>query len=207
MSEKEPERVNPYAAPQQDGEARPALPAFTGERDASRPEVVRYRYQPRLVPMLLVVLFFGACLLFYVWRASNNDRGLIINGLITLETEGATTFYAVLAVLSAGFVLVGVWALATRLRGPSYLVFDTDQLSVPSRFGRRPRLVPYASMREIKLLRVQGQSMLQIETEGGKVTVAAIMLASDAQLSEVGEALVRARDRARSSPKHAAQAP
>ena len=198
MGKQEHEPANPYAAPQHDHDARLAPSAFTGERDASRPEVVRYRYVPRLLPMLLATLFFGACLAFYVWRASHNDRGLIINGLITLETEGATTFFAVLALASGGFVLIGAWALAVRLKGPSYLVLDIDHFVLPSRFGRRPRLLPYASLREIKLVSVQSQSMLQIETDSGKVTVAGIMLASDAQLSEVGEALARARDRARS---------
>lgn len=192
MSERERELPNPYAAPSQDTD--PTVPAatFTGERDASRPGVVRYRYVPRLRPMVLAVLLFGVCLVFYVVRACGNDRGLIINDLIELGTDGATVFYAVLATLSGGFVLIGSWALAVRLRGPSYLVLDVEQLSIPSRFGRQARLVPYTSMREVGLVTVHSQSMLQITTERGKVTVAGIMLASEAQLREVGEAL-RAR--------------
>jgi hypothetical protein len=193
MNEREREFGNPYAPPAHDGSAPAPAQAFTGERDPSRPGVVRYRYLPRLVPMLLAVIFFGICLVFYSVRAANNDRGLIINGLIELGTDGATTFYVVCAVLSAAFVLMGSWALTVRLRGPSYLVLDTHQLSVPSRFGRAARVVPYASMREIKLLTVHRQSMLQIVTDNGKVTIAGIMLASDAQLHEVGAALARAR--------------
>jgi hypothetical protein len=185
--------MDPYAAPERDADIVTPV-GFTGQRDAARPHVLRYRYAPRLAPMLAAVLFFAACLAFYVWRTASNDRGLIINGLLELETDGATAFFASLAVGSAGFVLLGLWAASMRLRAPSYLMLDERSLSFPSRFGRKARTVPYAAIRDIQLLNVQGQSMLQIETESGKVRVAAIMLASDTQLREVGAAL---RDRVR----------
>lgn len=195
MTKRRRRAIDPYAAPGQDADV--ATPAgFTGERDAARPHVLRYRYVPRLTPMLLAVVFFSGCLAFYVWRTATNDRGLIINGLLELETGGATTFFATFAVGSAVFVLMGLWALVIRVRGPRYLVLDESSLSIPSRFSRKARTVPYAAIRDIQLLNVQGQSMLQIATDSGKVTVAAIMLASDAQLREVGVAL---RDRVTAS--------
>lgn len=182
---------NPYAPPGHDADGAPPALAFTGERDPERPGVVRYRYVPRLRPLLLATLFFGACLAFYVWRAWSNDRGLIINGLVELEAGGATIFFAVLALASAGFVAIGLWAMLIRVRGPSYLVLDETALSIPSRVGRKPKLVAYSSMREIRLLTAQGQTMLQITTDSGKATLGGIMLASDEQLREVGEALTR----------------
>ena len=190
---------NPYAPPEQDdGRAPPR--AFTGERDESQPGVLRYRYVPRLRSTLLAVLFFGVALVFYVWRAAHNDRGLIINGLIELETSGATTFYTVLAAASAGFVAIGLWAIAAHFRAPSYLVLDDAALSIPSRFGRKPRCVPYASIRGVELLNVQGQSMLKIVTESAPVSIAAMMLTSDAQLLEIGEVL-RSRVRGLARPR------
>jgi hypothetical protein len=195
MSKRRGQAIDPYAAPGQDAE--PATPVgFTGERDAARPHVLRYRYVPRLAPMLAALSFFGACLVFYVWRTATNDRGLIINGLLELERDGATVFFATLAVASAGFVLIGVWAVSTRMRAPSYLVLDEESLSIPSRFRRKARTVPYAAIRDIQLLNVQGQSMLQLATDSDKLTIAAIMLTSDAQLREVGAAI---RDRVRRS--------
>jgi hypothetical protein len=128
-------------------------------------------------------------LVFYVWRAMHNDRGLIINGLIELEAGGATTFYTVLAAASAAFVAIGLWAITAHFRAPSYLVLGDALLSIPSRLGRKPRSVPYASIRGIDLLNVRGQSMLKLATAGGEVTIAAMMLQSDAQLLEIGEIL------------------
>ena len=195
MTKRRGRAMDPYAAPGQDADVTAPV-GFTGERDTARPHVVRYRYVPRVAPMLLALLFFGACLAFYVWRAATNDRGLIINGLIELETGGATAFFATLAVGSGGFVLVGLWAMSLRLRAPSYLVLDESSLSIPARLFRKAKTVPYATIRDIQLVNVQGQSMLQIATDSGKVTIAAVMLASDAQLREVGIAL---RDRVRRS--------
>ena len=198
MTRQRPRAKDPYAPPQQDDGGIASANAFTGERDETRPGVVRYRYVARLGKMALVLLFFGAASIFYVWRAKTNDRGLIINGLFELGTSGATAFFAALAVASGGFVLIGLWALAAHFGEPSYLVLAEGALSIPSRFGRKPRIVPYASIRDIQLTNVQGQSMLQIATDEGKATVAAIMLASDAQLREVGEALrARVRDATR----------
>ena len=189
MSKPSPPGTDPYAPPRHDADEVTPAPVFTGERDASRPHVLRYRYVARLGKMLLVLLFFAGCLAFYVWRAATNDRGLIINGVIELGSSGATLFFATLAAASAGFVLIGLWALAAHFGAPSYLVFDEDALSIPSRFGRKPRSVPYAAIRSMQLVRIQGQSMLQITTDGRSATLAAIMLASDAQLREVRELL------------------
>jgi hypothetical protein len=195
MTKQSPPVSDPYAPPQQDGDEVAAAPAFTGEQDPERPLVLRYRYVARLGKMLLALLFFAGCLAFYVWRAGTNDRGLIINGLIELGTSGATRFFAAFALASGGFVLIGLWALAAHFRAPSYLVLDETALSIPSRFGRKPRSVPYAAIRGVRLTRVQGQSMLQITTDGRNATLAAIMLASDAQLHEVAELLIaRVRD-------------
>jgi hypothetical protein len=196
MNEHKTESANPYAAPSADGDGLPRAPAFSGEPDPSQPGAVRYPYLPRARPMALAVIFFGVCFVFYALRAARNDRGLIINDLIELGPAGATAFYAVFAVISAGFVLMGGWALAVRFRGPSYLVLDAQQLSIPSRFGRQPRRVAYTSIRDIRLVSIHGQAMLQIATDQGKATVAGVMLASDAQLGEIGEQLTRARSSA-----------
>jgi hypothetical protein len=146
--------------------------------------------------MLFAAVFFGACLVFYAWRAATNDRGLIINGFIELGTGGATAFFAIFAVASAVFVAAGLWAITARFRAPSYLLLEEDRLEIPSRWGRRPRTVRYSEIRDIQLLNVQGQSLLQLATDAGRVTLAAMMLASDAQLREIGATL---RDRVRAN--------
>jgi hypothetical protein len=152
---------------------------------------MRYRYAARPLPMLLGVLFFGACLAFYTHRGLSNHRGLVINRLIELGPDGATVFYWSLAGGSAAFVLVGLWALASRTLRESFLILDEQGLTIPSRWTARTRVIPYSSIRGIELVTLSGQRLLQIETESGKVSVAGIMLESDEQLREVGTELTR----------------
>lgn len=58
---------------------------------------------------LLSVLLFGACAVFFYFRATNNDRGLILNGIIEMGRESADWFYAILGLLSGGFVAMGLF--------------------------------------------------------------------------------------------------
>ncbi len=186
MTEGSRRAPSPYAPPVADGDR---VVAFTGERDPDMPGVVRYRYVPRLIPMVLAVSFFGAASIFYVWRAQGNDRGLVINGLIELGTAGATRFYVALAAASAGFVAIGSWALAVRLGGPKYLVLGERALSIPSRFGRGAKVFEYSAIQDVQLVKIQGQSSLQLVSAQGKAAISGMMLASDAQLREIGAAL------------------
>lgn len=66
--------------------------------------------RPTFMLLLAFVLFGGSAAFFY-HRAQTNDRGLIINGLITLEMGSADIFYAVFCVLSAAMSLSGLYLL------------------------------------------------------------------------------------------------
>ena len=64
---------------------------------------------------VLAIVLFGACAVFFYYKATNNDRGLILNGLIEMGPEAADWFYAVLGLLSGAFVvagLLGVWRIS-----------------------------------------------------------------------------------------------
>jgi hypothetical protein len=56
----------------------------------------------------LGMLLFTACAAFFAHRASTNDRGLILNGIIHFDPGGADTFYAVMAGLSLCFAGLAV---------------------------------------------------------------------------------------------------
>jgi hypothetical protein len=58
---------------------------------------------------MLALVLFGACAVFFYVKASNNDRGLILNGLIEMGPEAADWFYAILGILSAGLALMGLF--------------------------------------------------------------------------------------------------
>lgn len=58
---------------------------------------------------ILALVLFAACAVFFYFKASNNDRGLILNGVIEMGPEAADWFYAILGVLSAGMALMGLF--------------------------------------------------------------------------------------------------
>ncbi len=59
--------------------------------------------------LVLAFVLFGACAVFFYVRASNNDRGLILNGVIEMGPEGADWFYAIMGILSAAMSGAGLW--------------------------------------------------------------------------------------------------
>jgi hypothetical protein len=94
---------------------------------------------------LLVILMFGGCAIFLYFKAMNNDRGLILNGLIEMGREGADWFYAILGILSGGMAamgLFGAWRISQiknfqidlgrkEMTFPAAPVFRTPMVTVP----------------------------------------------------------------------------
>jgi hypothetical protein len=94
---------------------------------------------------ILALVFFGACAAFFYVRARNNDRGLILNGVIEMGPEGADWFYAILGILSAGMAsigLFGVWRVSQikpfqidlgrkEMTFPAAPVFRTPLVTLP----------------------------------------------------------------------------
>lgn len=94
---------------------------------------------------LLVLLMFGGSAIFFYVKASNNDRGLILNGLIEMGPEAADWFYAIFGIFSAALALAGffgAWRISQiknfhielgrkEMTFPSAPVFRTLLATVP----------------------------------------------------------------------------
>jgi hypothetical protein len=91
------------------------------------------------------LVMFGFCAVFFYFKASGNDRGLILNGIIEMGREGADWFYAILGILSAGMAsmgLFGLWRISQikdfhvdlqrkEMTFPAAPVFRTPVVTVP----------------------------------------------------------------------------
>lgn len=126
-------------------------------------------------PLLLfcLVLFGAGCPL--LWRkAATNQRGLIINGLIELGPDGATTFYGVFAALGAAiFVMFALMAWHNLTAPP--LVLSTDSITIPALF-KGPAAIPYASISDLAMINWSREVVLQIVHADGKTNIVASML-------------------------------
>ncbi|MDR0780348.1 MAG: hypothetical protein LBF16_06595 [Pseudomonadales bacterium] len=152
--------------------------------------VREYVYQPKWTAIVLGALFFGLCAAVLGAAATNNDRGLIINGSLELGQSAATTFYWILSALSAGFVILSAFLAYHRLTFQQRLVFSATALSAPaSRWSRKKQTIAYRDITALSQAKVSGQTFLYLTHTGGKYTLAAAMLPSKTAFTEVCELL------------------
>ena len=158
--------------------------------DNSVERVHQYYYRPKWTISVLGALFFGACALVLGATANGNDRGLIINGIIELSTDGATVFYWVLAGLSIGFVVVTGFMAIVRLTVHQRIALGKTSITVPrSRWSSEEVEVPFAAIVELSASQVSGQRFLKIVYNGGKFTLTASMLPREKDFDDIGAAV------------------
>ena len=145
-----------------------------------------YSYRPRILTMLWAGGFFALACAFFIHRASTNDRGLVIRGMIEFGVEGATRFFAALTVVSALFVIIAVGLTVLGLiRGPR-LVLEDDHMIIPSGLWvARTRVVRFADIRRLSETKVSGQDLLTLTTTSGAVTLIKGHFACNADYAEV----------------------
>ena len=147
---------------------------------SSGPPVEReYPYRPKWPAIALCALFFGAGAAFMAHMALSNDRGLVINGIIELSSEGARVFYWIIAGLFAAFVLLAAMLVAVRLTSRQRVVLTPEAILVPrGSWSSEDIALPFAEISDLVLVEVQGERFLNIIHEGRKYTLAASLLPS-----------------------------
>ena len=117
--------------------------------------------------------FFGLGAWVLLDRASTNDRGLIINGLIHLEPGSADVFYAVLGFFSLAFVVLAIKAGFELAMRPKFQVtLDGERIVFPDPMiirGGADRTVHYEDIVAVHVGNAGGrQRSIQITTSGRK---------------------------------------
>jgi len=140
--------------------------------------------------MIVCGLLFGGAGYFFANEAINNDRGVIIDNVITLDTGGATIFYWILAGLSAGFVLIAIAAMLRTYLSPKVLRLEIDSLSLPHGFlHRQISRIHYSSIDRISETEVSGQKFLYLHTRDKRYSLVRSMLPSDQIYKEIRDFL------------------
>jgi hypothetical protein len=157
---------------------------------------LEYPYKPNLWKTLAAIAFFGACAGGMGYAAVTNDRGLILNGVITFSPAGAAVFYWCVAAAAALFVLLGLYTLIASSANPGVLRLTATELSVPSRgFSAKPRLVSLADLLQISVQTVSKQRFLIISHRAGKLSVAQSMLPNAEAFEKLQAALAASLNR------------
>ena len=132
-------------------------------------EPLRYPYRPKSWVMALAGSFFLACAIGYFFWARDNDRGLIINGLIELDTGEASIFYWALFACCVAFVAMAIFGIVLSLQAPREVAVDARGVTLPAgRWSRESVTIPFDSITDLHVQQVNGQKFLTIRHKGGK---------------------------------------
>ena len=139
----------------------------------------RFPYNASWKLVFMVCGFFGLCAVVLGREALSNDRGAIINGIITLDQFGASTLLWVLTGAAVIFVLIGILIAIRKIANPVELIFDENELVLPHGFMQRfIDRIPYSEMTEAFEIDTSGQKMVQIVTQKKKYVISAALLGS-----------------------------
>jgi hypothetical protein len=146
--------------------------------------VKEFNYSISPVKMLLPLLMFGACAAFFFREAITNDRGLIINGIFRLDTQGGTIFYYVMAGLSCLFVLGAIWAIINGLTVKQKLVIYSDGLGLPLK--KETVRLYFSDIVSAQMLEIYSTRMIEFAVKDGKkYSIPDSKLGTKAELDEV----------------------
>ncbi len=131
---------------------------------------LKFEYSVKTWMIILGVLVFSSASYFFAHLAINNDRGLLINGIIHLNSIGASVLYASVGAISALYVPLGILS-AYRLiynKKPKLSLYE-NHIFIPP-IGLTPeRTIPYHSILAFFETRMYGHRILEIQVNEGKV--------------------------------------
>ena len=164
----------------------------------STTEQLEFPYKANAWTMLAGMAFFGACAAGMASAALNNDRGLLLNGIIEFTPDGATRFYGAIAIVSALFVVGAIMMLVLSFTSPGSVRLTAAELYAPGTgFGRKPKAIPLHEIVDIGVQTIQRQRFMNVYHRGGKLSLAQSMLPSKEAFEELHGALVASLRRRR----------
>jgi hypothetical protein len=143
---------------------------------------IEFDVSPSLGRSLLGIGFFGAGALACVGEMFE-DRGLIIDHIITLDPFGAKFFFGVLVVLCLGFVTLAIVSLIRSLGEKVWITLGRDWIEGPRNYNSNQSvLIHYRRIERVKTMSVNGNKFLEIVSmDGAKIKV------GEANFREIGE--------------------
>jgi hypothetical protein len=137
--------------------------------------------------------FFALGSAVFACKAAANDRGLVIEYLINLGREGATTFYWGLAVFSALFVLVFIASALRRIVCPRTVGLDGSGLWIPHGFLQTQEArVQFSEILTVSERKVGRGATLRLRTQGRTYSIAELLLPSRREYDDIKSTIVSA---------------
>lgn len=146
---------------------------------------ITFKYQSKWKSLLLVILFFALCAIALFHEASTNNRGLIIEEIITLSVQSATIFYYVLSVFAALGIIIGIVGIFSSQK-IKFLVFTETEIRIPPvGIQKNESVIPIKEIISLNETNINGQVMLFIKTKQKKAVIQRSMLENKAVYEQV----------------------
>jgi hypothetical protein len=150
-----------------------------------------YTYRPKPMTMLLAAGFFAIGLFPLTNSALHNDRGLLINGLISLPTDQATIFLWCLNAACVVLVLLGVLGAVRGLTSKATIRLTDIALIIPGNlYNPRVKTIRYSDITNLSTMSVRSQLFLYVHHKQGKTSIARSMMESKAKYEDMLKQLV-----------------
>jgi hypothetical protein len=155
--------------------------------------IKEYQYRPKVGVVIAAILFFGLGAALAWNDAANNDRGLIINNIIELETASATIFYWVMFAFCALFVGSGLLIIGLRVFVKQHISYSEQAIYLPtSRWTEMTTRIPFDQITNLEIHTVNRQKFLYIYSASDKRrSIVASMMPSTTDFEELCEVLSR----------------
>ncbi len=147
---------------------------------------VEFEYRPPYLPNFVLVIFFGTSAWFVALEALSNERGLVVNKVISLSAGEASAIYWALALASLVVVGVGLVGIARAVRGNEFVVVAPNELRAPkSALNGRIVAMKYADIQSLHVETTYAQRSLKIRHKEGSYSIPEAMLPRKEKFEEL----------------------
>lgn len=139
---------------------------------------------PQIVGLFLVVLSVSGFMLYY---AITNDRGLVLQGVLTLSRTQATVFYGVFSgLLGLGVLPYSIAVILKAIYKPQRVAFAGDGIFLPASFWSGKEVhVRFSEIQDLTLTRVRNEQILSVVTSSQKFKIGKSWLPSQEAFDDI----------------------
>lgn len=154
----------------------------------------RYAYGPKPGMMALIACFFAGCAAVLFHAAGDNQRGMTLNRIFQFDAGGATKVLLLLAIVSLAFVAVALFGLLRSFGPKQEIDVDDRAITAPKHaLGGRVVTVPFETVTDVHVQRVQSQEFLIVRHGSGKLTINRASMENRAEFNQlVDQVMLRA---------------
>ena len=145
--------------------------------------VVRLPYRPKVSKMFWACLFFSVA--GYLLSGAAIDGDVMSIGFIDISSEYSTYIYWGLVVSSILFVVIGLISIIVGMTSQHHLLLTDTSISAPRHIlSRNPVVIPLSSVKNYSVSGGNGDRILVIRHQHGKINILESMLLSDGDFDQ-----------------------